>query len=102
MAPVNYFTQDAGASLIPAKGFTLTVSFNHYYNNRIESRARSSWFGSVGARYRMKNVDLMVDWTNVLNTRQFVTYSYSDISSYYSVFDLRPSELLLRVRFKIF
>lgn len=101
-APVNYFTQDAGVSLIPAKRFTLTVSFNHYYNNRIESRARSSWFGNAGARYRMKNVDWMIDWTNIFNTRQFVTYSYSDISSHYSVYDLRPSELLLRVRFKIF
>ncbi|SEA01228.1 CarboxypepD_reg-like domain-containing protein [Porphyromonadaceae bacterium KH3R12] len=102
MEPVNYFTQDIALSLIPAKGFTLTASINHYYNDMIESSARSSWFGNFGARYRMKNVDWMLDWTNIFNIRQFVTYSYSDISSYYSVYGLRPAEVLLRVRFKIF
>ncbi|MDY9919099.1 MULTISPECIES: carboxypeptidase-like regulatory domain-containing protein [Proteiniphilum] len=101
MSPVNDFTQDIALSLIPAKGFTLTASVNHYYNNMIESSARSSWFGNLGARYRMKNVDWMLDWTNIFNTRQFVTYSYSAISSYYTVYELRPVEVLLRVRFKI-
>jgi len=101
MNPVNYFSQDVAASLIPVKGLTLTVSFNHYYNNMIESSARSSWFGNVGARYKMKDVDLMLDWTNILNTTQFVTYSYSDISSYFSEYELRPAEVLLRIRFKI-
>jgi hypothetical protein len=101
MEPINYFTQDIAASLIPAKGLTLTVSFNHYYNNMIESAPRSSWFGNVGARYKMKDVDLMLDWTNILNTTQFVTYSYSEIRSYFSEYELRPAEILLRVRFKI-
>ncbi|WP_352422604.1 hypothetical protein [Proteiniphilum sp.] len=59
-------------------------------------------FGNLGARYRMKNVDWMLDWTNIFNTRQFVTYSYNDISSYSSVYRLRPAEALLKVRFKIF
>ena len=101
MEPANYFTQDIAASLIPAKGLSVTLSFNHYYNNMIESSARSSWFGNLGVRYRMKNVDWMLDWTNIFSTRQFVTYSYSDISSYYSVYGLRPAEVLLRARFKI-
>ncbi|MEA4904978.1 MAG: hypothetical protein VB090_09100, partial [Petrimonas sp.] len=58
-------------------------------------------FGNTGVKYKLKNVDLMLDWTNVFNTRRFVTYSYSDVSSYYSEYTLRPSEVLLRVRFKI-
>jgi hypothetical protein len=101
MKPVNYFSQDIAASLIPTKGLTITVSFNHYFNDMIESSARSSWFGNVGVRYKMKDVDVMLDWTNIFNTRRFVTYSYSDISSFYSKYELRPAEVLLRVRFKI-
>jgi hypothetical protein len=46
-------------------------------------------------------MDWFLDWTNLFNTRQFVTYSYSDVSSYYSVYGLRPSEVMLKVRFKI-
>lgn len=101
MKPVNYFKQDIAASLIPTKGLTLTASFNHYFNDMIESSARSSWFGNVRVRYKMKDVDLMLDWTNIFNTRRFVTYSYNEISSYYSEYELRPAEILLRVRFKI-
>ena len=101
MKPVNNFTQDISASFIPAKGLSFTFSANHYFNNMIQSSDRSAWFGNVGARYRAKNIDWMLDWTNVFNTRQFVNYSFSDISSYYSVYNLRSSEVLLRVRFKL-
>lgn len=99
--PVNYFTQDISTAFIPFKKLTFSVSFNHYFNDMIESSSRSSWFGNVGVRYKMKDVDWMLDWTNIFNTRQFVTYSYNDISSYYSVYGLRPAEVLLRIRFKI-
>lgn len=101
MKPVNNFSQDMAISFILAKGLTLNASVNHYYNSLIESSARSSLFSNMEVRYRIKNMDCMLDWTNIFNTRQFVTYSYNDISSYYSVYNLRPAEILLRVRFKI-
>ena len=99
--PMHYFTQSLNTSFIPKKGLIFNIGFNHYFNNAIQSSARSSWFGNTGIKYKLKNVDLMLDWTNVFNTRRFVTYSYSDVSSYYSEYTLRPSEVLLRVRFKI-
>lgn len=101
LKPMHYFTQSLNTSFIPKKGLVFNIGFNHYYNNAIQSSARSSWFGNAGIKYKLKNIDLMLDWTNVFNTRRFVTYSYSDVSSYYSEYSLRPSEVLLRVRFKI-
>ena len=101
MPEIHNFTQALTTSFIPVKKLIFNISFNHYFNSLIESEARSSWFGNAGIKYRLKNIDLMLDWTNVLNTNRFITYSYSDISSYYSVYDLRPSEILLRIRFKI-
>ncbi len=101
MNPMHYFTQSLNTSFIPKKGLIFNVGFNHYFNDAIQSVARSSWFGNAGIKYKLKTVDLMLDWTNVFNTRRFVTYSYSDVSSYYSEYALRSSEVLLRVRFKI-
>lgn len=101
LTPMHYFTQSLNTSFIPKKGLIFNIGFNHYFNNAIQSSARSSWFGNTGIKYKLKNVDLMLDWTNVFNTHKFVTYSYSDVSSYYSEYTLRPSEVLLRVRFKI-
>ncbi len=101
MPSVHNLSQNLIVSLIPIKKLILSLSLNHYYNNIIESSDRSIWFGNAGVKYRAKNIDWMLDWTNVFNTRQFTNYSNSDISSYYSVYNLRPSEILLRVRFKI-
>ena len=101
LKPMHYFTQSLHTSFIPKKGLIFNIGFNHYYNNAIQSSARSSWFGNAGIKYKLKNVDLMLDWTNIFNTRRFVTYSYSDVSSYYSEYTLRPAEVLLRIRFKI-
>ena len=99
--PMHYFTQSLNASFIPKKGLIINVGFNHYFNNVIQSAARSSWFGNAGIKYKLKNVDFMLDWTNVFNTRRFDTYSYNDVSSYYSEYTLRPSEVLMSVRFKM-
>jgi hypothetical protein len=101
MPKIHYFTQALTTSFIPVKKLIFNISFNHYYNSQIESKARSSWFGNAGVKYKLKNVDLMLDWTNIFNTDKFITYSYNDISSYYSIYDLRPLEVLCRFRFKI-
>ncbi|RNC63431.1 hypothetical protein D7D25_16335 [Proteiniphilum sp. X52] len=96
MPAANYLNQRFSTSFIPKKGLVFNVEFNHYYNDAIESSARSSWFGNLSVRYKMKKVDWILDYTNVFNTKQFVTYSYSDISSYYSVYNMRPAEILLK------
>ena len=101
MPPVNNVAQNVSLSVIPVKKLILNVSFNHYYNNLIESGSRSAFFGNTGIKYKLKDIDLMLDWSNIFNTREFINYSYSDISSHYSVYHLRPSEVMLRVRFKI-
>lgn len=100
--PMHYITQSLNTSFIPKNGLIFNIGFNHYYNNAIQSSAKSSWFGNVGIKYKLKDVDFMLDWTNIFNTNQFTTYSYNDVSSYYSNYTLRPSEVLLRMRFKIF
>ncbi|MGV8963516.1 MAG: carboxypeptidase-like regulatory domain-containing protein [Candidatus Saccharimonadaceae bacterium] len=101
LKPIHNFTQSFKTSFLPVKKLILNISFNHYYNNLIESESRSSWFGNAGVKYKTKNVDWMLDWTNVFNIRQFVTYSYDEASSYYSEYGLRSSEVLVTVRFKI-
>lgn len=99
---IHSLRQNITVSIIPVKSLVLSVSFNHYYNSLLSDESKSVWFGNIGAKYKMKDVDIMLDWTNLLNTRQFVTSSYSNTMSNYSRYQLRPSELLLRVRFKLF
>lgn len=99
---IHLFRQDATLSLVPVKNIVLNISFNHYYNSLLSEEWKSVWFGNIGAKYKMKNVDIMLDWTNLFNIRHFVTSSYSSTMSHYSQYTLRPSELLLTVKFKLF
>ena len=102
MPVIHYLAQDISASFIPMKKLVLNLSFNHYYNSLLESSDRSSWFGNIGLKYGFKRVDFMLDWNNIFNTRRFINYSYNDVSSYYSDYSFRSSEILFRVRFKVF
>lgn len=43
----------------------------------------------------------MLDYTNIFNSGQFVSASYTDVSRYYSSYTLRPAEILLKLRFKL-
>lgn len=99
-SPTHYLKQSAEISIIPFKNFSVNLSGDHYYNNLLKPNP-STWFGNVGLKYKYKKLEVLLDWTNVFNTKRMVSYYYDEISSYYSAYTLRPSEILLRVRFSI-
>lgn len=101
LAPMHYYSQSLKTSFIPAKGLILSAELNHYYNSSRVQSERTTWFGNIGAQYKLKGMDIMLDWTNIFNTKQFITQSYSNAGRYYSQYQLRPFEIMLRIRFKI-
>ena len=98
---IHNFRQNITTSIIPIKILILSLSFNHYYNSALSVNTKSAWFGNIGLKYIMKKVEIMIDWTNIFNTRQFITSSYSNVMSYYAQYVMRPTEVLLRVKFKL-
>jgi outer membrane receptor protein involved in Fe transport len=48
-----------------------------------------------------KQWDLELAANNLFNSKQYVSASYSDISTYYYSYNLRPASLLLKARFKL-
>ena len=98
---IHNFRQNITTSIIPIKTLILSLSFNHYYNSALSVNTKSAWFGNIGLKYIMKKVEIMIDWTNIFNTRQFITSSYSNVMSYYAQYVMRPTEVLLRVKFKL-
>ena len=43
----------------------------------------------------------ILGYTNVFNTRRYVSASYSETSRYYYAYDLRPAKVLVKIKFKI-
>jgi hypothetical protein len=92
-------SQSGQINVFPHK--TLTVNFNieHQYNSAANNRYTT--FADAGLKFRYKQWDLELSANNLFNSKQYVSASYSDISTYYYSYNLRPASLLLKARFKL-
>lgn len=100
-APIRSSTQRSKLSLFPAKGLVLNLEHEYFYSNAAASGNRVMNFADAEVRYRYKNIEYGISYTNIFDAKQYVFANYSDISSYYSVYNLRPAQVLLTLRFKI-
>lgn len=99
--PIRIMSHNIQLSIFPFKGMSLNLKCESFYNNAIISGSRSMTFGDISAKYKYKQLEFMFDYTNIFNSKQFVSASYTDVSRYYSAYMLRPTEVLLKVRFKL-
>lgn len=98
---IQTISQSAKINFFPAKNLSLSFSAEHYYNNQIRSRSCSMVFGDIGIKYIYKGADFILEYTNIFNAKRYIYSSYSDISMYYYSYNLRPAEILLKVRYTI-
>jgi hypothetical protein len=99
--PIRTLSQRANVNIFPLKGLVVNVGYEYFYNNAIAAGSRTMSFGDIGLKYKWKKLEFLLDYTNIFNSKQYISASYSDVSSYYYAYDLRPAEVLLKVRFKI-
>ena len=99
--PIRTVTQNAQLNFFPIKGLTVNLGYEYFHNSAIASGSRTMSFGDIGIKYKWKKMEFLLDYTNIFNSKQYISASYSDISSYYYAYDLRPAEVLLKIRFKL-
>ena len=75
--------------------------FDYFYNNAVEGGSRTMWFGDIGIKYRLKKIEFLLDWTNIFDTDRYSTASYKETGKYFYSYELRPREILFRIRFNI-
>jgi hypothetical protein len=84
-----------------AKNTTLILGYEHYYTNAVsESRGRS--FTDISFNYKLKTVDFLLAWTNIFNSKEYVTSVFDETSKFIHIYEIRPSQILLTARFKLF
>jgi hypothetical protein len=74
---------------------------SEYYYNSISNINRNNYFLNLNYQYTFKKpaFDLKASWNNVLNTNEFVRVSNSTFSYIQSTYRLRPSQLLVSLKF---
>ncbi|GHT20615.1 TonB-dependent receptor [Bacteroidia bacterium] len=97
--PIVGTSQTAQINIFPFKALTININAEHQYN----SAASTSYttFADAGIKYKQKTLDLELALNNLFNAKQYISASYSDISTYYYSYNLRPASVLLKARFKL-
>ena len=74
---------------------------SEYYFNNISETNQHNYFLNLSYQYTFKNpkIDLNISWNNILNTDEFVNVYNNEFSYVESRYQLRPSQLLLSVKF---
>ena len=74
---------------------------SEYYFNNISEENRNNYFLNLSYQYTFKNpkIDLEAKWSNILNTDEFVRVYNSEYSYVQSTYRLRPSQLLVSLKF---
>ena len=98
--PIHSISNYVKLYFYPIKRLELMCGYEHYYNNYI-SEGRNKHFADVGVSYRWKWADISLVWTNIINTHQYFTASYSGLDEFVNIYEISPSQVLLRVKFKI-
>jgi hypothetical protein len=83
------------------KNVSFVLIYEHYYNNSV-SEDKNRTFLDANIKYKLRNVDLMLSWTNILNSKEYITSIFDQTSQYTNIYEIRPSQMLLTARFKLF
>jgi hypothetical protein len=99
--PIRETSQNMQINIFPTKTLTVIFRAEHQYNSAIIDGNRYTSFADAGVKFKRKKLDLELEFNNIFNSKQYVSASYSDISTYYYTYNLRPASILLRARFKL-
>ena len=92
-------SQTVGLNVFPMKDITINMNVEHQYNS--VAGQRYTIFADAGLKWKNKHLDIELGINNIFNARQYVSASYSEVSTYYYSYNLRPVSALLKFRFKI-
>jgi hypothetical protein len=100
LAPIRSFTQALNVDVTLFKKIRLGSHLEQYYNSALQSD-KYLYFADLNLHYTWKQIRFELDWMNILNTKNYVTAYYSEMNEYHSNYGIRPSSLLLKVKFKL-
>lgn len=97
---VRQYTGRIDFNFFPSKRMVVNVAAEDNYTN-LTSGARHAWFGDVRVKYKTGRLDWELELNNIFNRRTFTRVSYNDMDIYRNTYDLRPRNVMLKIRFNI-
>jgi hypothetical protein len=98
--PIHSISNYVKLYFYPVKRLEIMAGYEHYYNSFI-TEEKNKHFADFGISYRWKWADFSLIWTNIMNTYQYNTATYNNLDEFVNIYEIRPSQILVKVKFKI-
>jgi len=98
---INTFQQDLTINFSFLKRAIFNIRGEHYMNSAVISGSKNIFFLDSSFSVKTKKIEYIVNGKNILNTKTYNQYIYSDIATYQYNYKLRPVSLMLKIRFNI-
>ena len=97
---VRTWSGRADFNFYPIKKLILNISAENNYTN-LTDEARNSLFCDFKTIYKFKKCDVELQLNNLFNQKQFSKVNYDGMNIYRNTYELRPRNIMIKVRFKI-
>lgn len=77
-----------------------TCNLQHFYSKAPYTSTSNLLFADLGIQYDFQHLTLSLDWSNIFNRKLHVISGYNTINTVTQTDKLRPSEVLISLRFK--
>jgi hypothetical protein len=98
--PIRSFTNTLNTDVTLFKNFRIGFQFEQYYNSVLQNN-KYLYFADLSMNYGWKQVRFEMDWSNILNTKNYAMAYHNGMDEYYYNYTIRPSSLLFKVKFKL-
>lgn len=99
-ATVRQYTGRLDLNFFPCRRLAVNVAVEDNYTN-MTSEAKHAWFGDVRLKYGIGRFEWELEFNNIFNRREFTRVNYTDMNIYRSTYQLRPRNVMLKLRFKL-
>lgn len=97
---IKSFVNEASLNINLSKDLSLNFGSEYYYNSA-SLTDKCLFFGDLGATYNRESMDFRLMWNNIFDTNNYITAYYGDMNTYQNIYHIRPSNVMLKVRFKL-
>jgi hypothetical protein len=98
--PIRSFTNTEVIDFKLSKQFQMGTQLEQYYNSSIQDN-KYLYFSDLHFTYVWKQIHFELDWTNIMNTKNYAMIFQDNLNEYHSDYRIRPASLLLKMRFKL-
>ena len=97
---IRQYTGRLDFNFFPISCFVINVAVEDNSTN-LTDIGKHSWFGDVKLKYKAGRFDWELEFNNIFDRREFTRINYTDMDLYRNTYQLRPRNIMLKVRFNI-